>query len=750
MSYEHALRGCTPTPLASYLKSLAVLRLVAEQAGDADATGFWRGDAFVLRTRLAEGELLRFFLEAYKPTPLVAPWNGGSGFYFQEGKLKEKDPVTGKRLKTGVRNQPTEATRIVSEIEASTAKRLAAYRSAIASARAAIKVFGLTKAPENEAVRKKDLFITYFRNIAADSQLRWMDASLILADGEPEFPPLLGTGGNDGNFDFTTNFMQNLGLVLALDDDCAKPGADLLLVATLLGRPIAALPERTVGQFAPGSAGGPNATSGFEGEPRINPWDFILMLEGSVLLAASAVRRLESSTASHAAPFTVRGRLGTVGAASAADDNNKQNRGEIWMPLWTAPFTLAETVALFGEGRVALGTRPARDGLDFARAVARLGVDRGVASFQRYGFLMRSGKAYLATPLARVVVRRNAQADLIDELERNNWLGNVQRYGRDANAPSVFHAAGAQLDAALFELTQHADRVTLQKVLRQLGAIELLCARNPKAREAIPLPAPALSLRWAADADDGSAEFRIAAAFASLTVRGQIDGKPIALTLRPHLAPVSRDGASWDENSRRVCWGPGRLARNLFAVLHRRRLCALDLDNEGDMLASRGGATLNDVMQFLEGATDDRRIAELLAGLACVDLGALEAPRHERTVGPPPAYALLKPLFTAESLLRYLGWLPVDRALCLPAEIPARLASGDVYTSVQLAWQRLRAIGVKLPGNAPPRSVGLDGPRLLAALMIPLTTVETRRLLDAFDLTPGAPTETVFDLSATV
>ena len=65
-------------PLASYLKALAVLRLVAEAGtdggGDPGATGFWRHDEFVLRTRLTKEELGTFFLEGYRPTPLIAPW----------------------------------------------------------------------------------------------------------------------------------------------------------------------------------------------------------------------------------------------------------------------------------------------------------------------------------------------------------------------------------------------------------------------------------------------------------------------------------------------------------------------------------------------------------------------------------------------------------------------------------------------------------------------------------------------------
>src|SRR5690606_15671990 len=235
-----------------------------------------------------------------------------------------------------------------------------------------------------------------------------------------------------------------------------------------------------------------------------NAWDFILMLEGALLLAASAARRLEASSgAVLTAPFTVRSRLATEGAAASGDDTDA--RGELWMPLWGRPFSVEEVLALFAEGRAALGTRPARDGLDFARAVARLGVDRGISAFQRYAFVMRSGKAFLATPLSRVAVHRNPQADLIDELEQREWLGRVQRYARDDKAPNAFRAVAARLDAALFALTQSPGRIVIQDVLRQLGRIEALCAASAKTRETIG-PVPPLSAQWVRRADDGSPE----------------------------------------------------------------------------------------------------------------------------------------------------------------------------------------------------------------------------------------------------
>lgn len=103
--HQYLLTGCTPVPLAHYLKVLGILRPVAEQK-DPDACGRWRGEYFELRTSLSREELQKFFLEEYRPTPVLAPWNGGSGFNFQEEKLQEKGEK-GERKKTGVRSQPT-------------------------------------------------------------------------------------------------------------------------------------------------------------------------------------------------------------------------------------------------------------------------------------------------------------------------------------------------------------------------------------------------------------------------------------------------------------------------------------------------------------------------------------------------------------------------------------------------------------------------------------------------------------------
>lgn len=172
---EIVLGGCTPTPLASYLKALGVLRLVSTP--DPQAKAAWRGEAFVLQTTLDRTGLEDFFLHEYQPTPILAPWNGGSGFYFQERKSAEKDPETGKRKKLGVRDQPTAATKTVESVLTSSSPRLRDYRSALSLGKQAVKQFGLEKAPENG--KPKDDLVQFLRGSLPERCLEWLDAALV-------------------------------------------------------------------------------------------------------------------------------------------------------------------------------------------------------------------------------------------------------------------------------------------------------------------------------------------------------------------------------------------------------------------------------------------------------------------------------------------------------------------------------------------------------------------------------------------
>ena len=267
-----ALRGCAPTPLASYLKALGVLRLVSSatnhvsgEAADPQARGWWEDECFHLRTTLGRDALLHFFLHDYAPSPIVAPWNGGSGFYAGDNK-DGFDPLASGHV----------------------AERLGNISSAIRNSVRTVKRLRLTERPEGSA--KTELVAT-LRAELADAALLWLDAVLALSGDGLAYPELLGTGGNDGRLDFTNNFARRLvsqvkpaGLFEATSGEPSKE-ATRLLQDSLLAAPVLGLCTAKIGQFAPGAAGGPNATNGYSADSGVNSWDFVLMLEGAAAFA---------------------------------------------------------------------------------------------------------------------------------------------------------------------------------------------------------------------------------------------------------------------------------------------------------------------------------------------------------------------------------------------------------------------------------------------------------------------------------
>lgn len=690
---EIPLTGCTPVPLASYLKALGILRLVAEQA-DANARGYWANEHFVLVTTLGQDALRYFLLHEYRPTPLLSPWNGGSGFY-REG------------------NETAWTT--LSTVRAATAARWQPYREAVHAVSSIIEVLGLTGKPEGEA---KHALLRRLRSSLAEEFLSWLDAAVLLTDTEPLYPPILGTGGNDGRLDFTSNYMQRL--LEMFDVESGRPTGDttVRLDTALFGSVAPGLTGNAIGQFSPGASGGPNSSTGFGSGSLVNPWDYVLMLEGALLFAAAATRRLEGQgRAALSYPFTVR--PSGVGAGATALGDEAPARAEVWMPLWSRPASLSELRTLLGEGRATLGRTRARDGLDFVRAVAGLGVERGIEAFQRYAFMMRAGKAYLATPLNRILVRHNPKAELIDQLDRNDWLSRFRRAARNKSASARLQGLARRLEDALFDLARTTDPRTVQQVLTLLGMVQMVLASSPGLSDEVK-PVPLLGRDWVFAALDDSDEFRVAAALAGL------DG---GLPMRMHLAPIDPDKTwDWKSDSRLAVWGQGAIENNLAHVLERRLLEA-DRNEKVDPWMGRCPADLSAVAAFLGRMTDDRRIAELLAGLACCRVPEYLPGRDQGASGNilPAAYALMKPLFTSNAQLHELGVLRDDQHLPLPTAIPRLLRADRTGDALRLARQRRRASGLPDAGWRISEA-NISGPRLLAALMLPMTNYAIKAL----------------------
>ena len=676
------LPGCAPIPLAHYLKALGVLRLVAEDQahGDPAAAGFWERDVFVLQSRLDQAALVDFFLCRYAPTPILAPWNGGSGFYKKDN---------------------TEA---IVAIEAATTERLKGYQMAIASVRKAMSGKVIKEKPSRE---QKEEFLRHCRSCFPDDALAWLDAAVLLTDEGAKFPPLLGTGGNDGRLEFTNNFMQRLTEVIDSATGGPLPLAERRLRQALFGGTVTVpMSQAPVGQFLPGTAGGANATSGFDSDSTVNPWDFILTLEGALLFAAAAVRRLEGAESGALSyPFCVR--QASVGYASASAADETDARAEMWLPLWARPTGLAELRAVLSEGRAQVGARAARSGVDFARAVVSLGVDRGLNAFQRYGFQVRNGLSYFATPLDRVQVRRNACADLLSEPDP--WLARLRdKAGPTAKqVPAAVARALRQVESSILDLCKHGSGPQVQAVLVALGAAERSLARSlawttgrkekPPVQKCPPLTG--LSSRWLSEVGETSIEFRLAASLASVNgLYKHKDGHTVFVPFRQHLEPIITQGNSekhwliWDDApSSDVLWHEGDFV-DFLNRLFARRLIRTEQAGKKELPDSGRPAALADVVAFIQGQTDDAVLSDLLWGLCLLDWTSIRdedlpwlgtvCPSSQGRQGPPAETGQLpQPNSFAE---RQPASKPVEPA----TKVAPRAVPSALFSLLRLAFPR--------------------------------------------------------------
>lgn len=690
-AHTHKLTGCSPTPLASYLKALGILRLVAEQA-DSTAQGWWSGDVFHLRTKLVRDSLREFFIRSYSPTPLVAPWNGGSGFYPKDNQSAITALCEG---------QP---------------QRTSQYRETIATCRTVLSALGLKEKPDGEA---KGRLLIACRGQLSDEAIVSLDAAYVLTDDGPKYPPLLGTGFNDGRLEFTNNFMQRL-----LDLIDPNSGSPTAYASSWWDEAFFPQVQRDLqkdsilGQFDPGAV-----------ERAVNPWDYVLMLEGALVFAAAAVKRHESvMKGALSYPFCVRS--AGIGYGSSASSDEGSSRAELWLPLWSRPSTFAELKALLSEGRVQVEGRSARNGVDFARAVSTLGTDRGISQFVRFGFHARNGLAYFAVPLGRFKAEPRPQVNLLAEID--GWLDGFRRAASSENAPSRAQRALRRLESAILELCQRKGHVRLQTVLVALGEAEAALVMSSKWRtEAFQRPVPLLSPKWLTDCDDATHEFRLAVSLAGMfsSSVGAFRQYVEPVEIKGRLAEGRSRWVDWTEDSSassNVVWNTDNLENNLIAVLQRRIVEAVrhgERSDDGTLVfpgQSLCSASLGDVGAFLRHHTDDDRIASLVRGLVLLDWGRVEQSLahkelHHGPVDPIPdaAFSLLKLCNTPWPIGEQKTFVPLEPTI-------ARLAAaGRMADATKDAVRRL--IGSGLPPAI--CSVSRDAAttrRLTSALLFPL------------------------------
>ncbi|RQD81498.1 MAG: type I-U CRISPR-associated protein Csx17 [Methanocalculus sp. MSAO_Arc2] len=797
------LDGCRAEPLSSYLTALAVLRLVSEQK-DPDARGWWEKGIFHLDSVLDREGLVEFFLSEYIPTPIVSPWGGGSGFYegdntegmnallasdsdrFSEyqkaireiqtfpempdvtfpikelldqlqqkadkskGKTKEKylTPINDTILQAGlvpllspdenllaltIEELDIKAT-IPRNASQSEKKRANAIKKLIASAK---KVRNQIKAIKRGS--GKEQIIAACRDRLNDRAVEWIDAALILdPEGKSQSPPILGTGGNEGRLDYSNGFMKNIkGMLLEHSE-----GSESLLSNALFDDPTEQLQFASVGQYDPGRAGGYN--QGAEIETKnfpVNPWTYILTMEGAVSWASSVARRQKSAGGGYLrSPFTVRST--PVGYNSSSDKEDA--RAEIWAPLWRRPASYREIRLLLSEGRADVGQKSASNGIEFAEAATSLGVDRGITEFVRYSLLKRRGDNYVALPVGRFPVQIRSESDLVRELIP--ILAKI--IVKDDDAPAKLSSARRNVDDAIYTTLLHGGATNVRKLIAAIGHLERIIAQSGYSNKPIvhrpqdlgknmtsmgkggysnkPIvhrPLSGLSPKWILAADDGSIELRIATALASIGATGGVG------PIRANIAPVDPvQPWKWSEGRGQTAWEGNSFTARLASVLIRRMMDAEKSGTQSNPLWGSIQIIPDDINAFIEGSVDESRIEDLLFGMTWIKWSdktvvsdirwklrgknGWQQKDYQRSL--PRSFALLKLLFLPGGIEK-----DGERIIIKPeSSIIPLLRAGRINDACTIAGRRLRATGFTPMTTAFPD--GDDGLRIASTLLIPM------------------------------
>ena len=452
------------------------------------------------------------------------------------------------------------------------------------------------------------------------------------------------------------------------------------------------------------------------------------MVEGTLAFAGAPARRLSPESRSKAVfPFTVD--ASAAGYSTPTSSEYASTRAEFWAPLWDRPSTVGELLHVATEGRSQLGRRQASNGVGFARSMAGLGTERGISSFQRFGFLQRTGRdAVFAAPIGRLAVKVRPASNVMFELD--GWLDRLRNQARGSRAPAGLGTVLRQVEGAIIESCQRGDPRDLQDVLITVGRAERWVT-NSGLRENVG-PLSNLSSEWLGHANDNSVEFRLAKAMSSI-LQEPAHGKTAVGPIRWNFEPVGipQQRLEWATDSTSFVWTAGEPLANMLAVLERRCLEGRmrGLENRHPLLNATYSARLKDIVSFLEDGVDAQRVADLALPLSFVRYWHRQEGEDSQQRGQfnapfdlPYAYAAMKlTLLPGKFICPEFGVDGDGIDIAMEPSMLAMLRAGRVRDAYRVAYRRLRASGLRPLSNDPGIRDGSEqGRRLAAALLFPL------------------------------
>lgn len=648
---EHILGGCRITPLSNYLKSLGLLKILAEK--ESGITAHWKNDVYTIKTEMTKDQLTEFLLNEYCPSPLLNIWS-----YSKYEKMR-------KNVEGLIRIDK---------------KRFRLYADTIKQTDHVLKKFKQIckiagEITKNDVSKNKNKLLKLCRNYLPDEALPWLDAIFVLNAGQkPHYAPILGSGANDGNYDIAENFIKCVNTALGKKEESKK-----WLSHTLFGSAEKLDNMNSLGHN-PDGCGGPNSGMGFEGKPLSSPWDYILMVEGTLLFAGNVSKRQSTNTGKAVFPFTSSSTnvgYSTSSSDERSDGNNPTARGEIWVPIWTRPATYGEINHVFNEGRIQLGRKPAKTGTDFARAIISLGTDRGISKFQRFCILQRKGRDHLTIDAGPIWATKEPAADLLYELDKDDWYTKIIRKSKEDNAPKSLINLARKLEKSIMRFCASRKNYDLLKVLVAVGNLEQYTSSYDGYR-----PLQSLSSQWLDKCYDGSVEFRLAASIASIRPANKVGG------IRENMEFVQEKNGIWvhNKNSVSCVWKKNAdILKNLSSVLKRR--CIDGKIHLLDTVPITGyiPAQVRDIVEFLNGRVD-KKMGDLILPFSIIQMADnMDYPWSGNMIyehAPlPEAYRIIKMIY------------PPDKKESIPYDISVvnMLSAGRINAAYRKAAYMLRA-----------------------------------------------------------
>lgn len=502
---EIKLMGCSTEPLSNYLKALGIFRLVAEQK-DESAKGKWINGYFVLKSKLNKDELINFFSDEYKPTPIISPWNKNGGFLLPKKRAKKS----------------------LDKIINSDSERFKNFKEDIEEAKKITEQLlkkekiNEGQSDKNDKTKKegslsksnKQLLIQNLRNKLSDNAIKWIDAIYVLNNDKSIINPLLGIGGgNDGQAEFSLLFIDYL--TEELINKKQTHNLKDRLENSIFGLNKKVLKKGAFGQFNPYAVGNFNASSNGKSESFLNPWDFIFTLEGSLLFSGSANKKYNPDISSNnnkvssAFPFIV----STVNGSDYSISDNESNSNEIWLPIWDDFASFKEIETLFSEAKSDFENKSVKNAVEFLDAIQNYRVDRGFSSFNRYIFTKRNGLSYFIVKIGEFKVKNYENAYLIKGFVNLYEKFNNKKVPKKGLAKIIFNmykygiGKHENTQNAILELTKLANHIVRTEEIKKENLI----------------PKPELDKGIVEYTDDNSIEFRLAYSLANSLKYNYID-----------------------------------------------------------------------------------------------------------------------------------------------------------------------------------------------------------------------------------